>query len=65
MRRHYTQTVTLIDGSTVHTQKVTEPTSPAQTRILSADQANEPERMEVTPPAASQSLLGAVAPGAS
>ncbi len=49
MRRHYAQTVTLVDGSSVRTPKGSEPTSPAQTRIPAADQANEPERIEIAP----------------
>ena len=49
MRRHYAQTVTLVDGSSVRTPEASEPISPAQTRITAADQANEPERTEIAP----------------
>ncbi|QCO99643.1 hypothetical protein FCN77_20470 [Arthrobacter sp. 24S4-2] len=49
MRRHYAQTVTLVDDSSIRAPRGSEPTSPAQTRIPAADQANEPERIEITP----------------
>lgn len=47
MRRHYAQTVTLVDGSSIRAHGGSEPTSPAQTRITAAEQANEPERIEI------------------
>jgi hypothetical protein len=49
MRRHYAQTVTLVDGSSIRAHRGSEPTSPAQTRIPAAEQANEPERIEISP----------------
>ncbi|MGY2747566.1 hypothetical protein ACVWZ8_004748 [Arthrobacter sp. UYCu723] len=49
MRRHYAQTVTLVDGLSIRAPRGSEPTSPAQTRITAAEQANEPERIEISP----------------
>lgn len=49
MRRHYAQTVTLVDGSSIRAPRGSEPTSPTQTRLPAAEQANEPERIEIIP----------------
>ncbi|AOY74375.1 hypothetical protein ARZXY2_4876 (plasmid) [Arthrobacter sp. ZXY-2] len=57
MRRHYAQTVTLVDGSSIRAPRGSEPTSPAQTRLPAAEQANEPERIEI-----SETLLEPAAP---
>ena len=58
MRRHYAQTVTLVDGSSIRAPRGSEPTSPAQTRIPAAEQANEPERIEIP----AETLMEPVAP---
>ena len=58
MRRDYAQTVTLVDGSSIRAPRGSEPTSPAQTRIPAAEQANEPERIEIAP----KTLLEPMAP---
>jgi len=47
MRRCYDKTVSLSDGLSVQTFPSGELSSPAQTLIPSANQANEPERMEI------------------
>jgi hypothetical protein len=49
MRRHYAQTVTLVDGSSVWSHSGFDPTPPAQTRIQAPNQTNEPERLETSP----------------
>lgn len=49
MRRHYAQTVTLVDGSSVWSHSGFDPTPPAQTRLQAPNQPNEPERIETTP----------------
>jgi hypothetical protein len=59
MRRHYAQTVALVDGSSIRAPKGSEPTSPAQTRIPAAEQANEPERIEMP----AETLLDPATPG--
>ncbi|MEC5192667.1 hypothetical protein RCH17_002970 [Arthrobacter sp. MP_M7] len=58
MRRHYAQTVTLVDGSSIRAPKGSEPTSPAQTPLPAAERANEPERIEIP----AESLLETAAP---
>jgi len=58
MRRHYAQTVTLVDGSSIRAPKGSEPTSPAQTPLPAAERANEPERIEIP----AESLLEAAVP---
>ncbi|RNL59178.1 hypothetical protein D7003_02655 [Arthrobacter oryzae] len=58
MRRHYAQTVTLVDGSSIRALRGSEPISPVQTRITAAEQANEPERIEIAP----ETLLEPIAP---
>ncbi|RKO21797.1 hypothetical protein D7Z96_15135 [Pseudarthrobacter phenanthrenivorans] len=47
MRRHYAQTVTPVDGSSVRAHEGSEPTSPAPTPITPVEQVNEPERLEI------------------
>lgn len=61
MRRHYAQTVTLVDGSSVWSHSGFDPTPPAQTRIQAPNQPNEPERIE-TP---AETLPGPGTPGQS
>lgn len=58
MRRHYAQTVTLVDGSSIQAPRGSEPTSPAQTPLPAAERANEPKRIEIAP----ESLLEPIAP---
>lgn len=47
MRRSYDQTVSTSDGSSVRARWDGKLPSPANTSIPSANQANEPERMEI------------------
>jgi hypothetical protein len=49
MCRRYEQILSQRDGSSSVRRSVSDPTSPAQTPIPSANQANEPERMEIGP----------------
>jgi len=58
MRRDYAQTVTLVDGSSIRAHRRSEPTSSAPTRISAAEQAIEPERIEIP----AETLMDSAAP---
>jgi hypothetical protein len=49
MRRHYAQTVTLVDGSSNRASKSFQQMSPAPTPIPTTQQQIEPKRLETSP----------------